>query len=563
MRLISSFIFALVIAASGCATGGAPVADRCGPIAGAEEVLSAIQTSIIMIGETHGTVEGPKAFAEFVCLAAKVRSGPIVVALQIDRDETERLTALMNADDPEVFSRTEMKDFWFAPTSLQDGKRSKAMLDMLSRLHQLKRQGADIHLAGFGHNARQEQDRPLSESDWRSTAAAENLRALAQRYDTVIALSQNIEASDRKLVVAGFVLNTAAFLLGDDATSLIESHTGGKAWFCRRAGCGVYPVVPIRSIDGLPESNASPAAKLVQFVVADSGASLGFDGYLEIGALTESPPLQENLAAPPKADVRAPDRARGCAPPSGWREIADRAKGKILFIGELHGTNEGRSAFAEYVCEVAKQGGSTLVALEISRDHAEGLAAGFESLSPKDAWLNGMRSFWLGASPDGRSSQSMMQLLLELREMRISGLNISVRLFDVSSDENLAADSENPEWRDKIMARNIETLAKDYDRTIVLVGGVHAIRKSAETAAPAASAAAFLTEKSLSLAQTMDGGSAWNCRAGCKIHPVVSTAPYRDMAARPNMAWDASLGPEYDGYFHIGTVTPSPPIEVK
>lgn len=262
--------------------------------------------------------------------------------------------------------------------------------------------------------------------------------------------------------------------------------------------------------------------------------------------------------------VRAGNNSSGlsveCEPPLAWEDVSNAAAGKILWVGELHGTAEGPQVFAEYVCAVALLGGRTLVGVEYPSDETDFLNAGLDAESPLDYWLSG--NSWRAPEfiVDGRHSEAMVDLLLSVKALRDSGIDIELVGFDVAFDPKKRTEGNS---RDEIMARNVREAVQGFDRAVILTGNLHARRVQGSLSfQPAAS---FMEDhEGLSIIQTYDGGSAWNCQQdGCRVYDTVSNFRSDNLSgAIPAMAISDDLQPTFDGYMHVGAATASKPFDI-
>ena len=138
-----------------------------------------------------------------------------------------------------------------------------------------------------------------------------------------------------------------------------------------------------------------------------------------------------------------------CNAPEGWETVADSAKGKILIIGEIHGTNEIPDAFASYVCAVANRGERVTVGLEINESYAQAMAKASKSDDPKQVLLEHMKgpqqmNHW--ALKDGRGSQSMLRNMVRLYALDNVEIIPFLRPQALEIPEHLSSQQEIQEW---------------------------------------------------------------------------------------------------------------------
>ncbi len=118
--------------------------------AAAELVHWAVQDrSLVMIGEVHGTREAPQLVGELAALMSEDQA--LVVALELPTALQHDLDAFLDDADPQRARSILLgREFW--TREYQDGRSSQAMLELLERLLQLKREGRQIALLAFDQN---------------------------------------------------------------------------------------------------------------------------------------------------------------------------------------------------------------------------------------------------------------------------------------------------------------------------------------------------------------------------------------------------------------------------
>jgi len=158
---------------------GVVVADEpCRPIDGLEPLLKA--GNVLLLGELHGTVESPAFVFDVACHAAG-KGLPVVVGLELWPGEQERVDAFL-----ESMGTDEDRDALLeGPTwqsSYQDGRNSRAMLDLIDGLRKLRAGELPVRLALFdasGKAGGQQRERDMArnlaaagEDDWYSGRVA-------------------------------------------------------------------------------------------------------------------------------------------------------------------------------------------------------------------------------------------------------------------------------------------------------------------------------------------------------------------------------------------------------
>ena len=223
---------------------------------------------VILIGEPHGTVEFPAlVIAAVDALLAAGTS--VIVGLELPM--TEEL------------ERGAVGPFWKRNAEFQDGRSSVAMADLVSTLAQRQRAGDDVEMVAM--------DGPWAAPG--STVPLEHLELLDQSRDELMA-SSLLTVMDRTPRACTIVL------AGSTHTS-----TSGTTW--RTLGSILLPWFPILvSLMGqltggtrwlLPGSGDPGHAAAVAEIDLPTGAlwadqpgADGHHGYVNLGAVTASPP---------------------------------------------------------------------------------------------------------------------------------------------------------------------------------------------------------------------------------------------------------------------------------
>lgn len=280
-----------------------------------------------------------------------------------------------------------------------------------------------------------------------------------------------------------------------------------------------------------------------------------------------------------------------CKPLQGWEAVRDKSENGFLIFGELHGTEQSPSAFAEYVCAISKPnedetGDSVLIAVEFNSNDDALFRKTWEA-SEKNfvKEMTDSISDWKWRQ-DGVASQAMLSALKRLHMLKSRGHNIDITAFN---------GTKNDEQREKFkhlkgsgpheaaQAENIRNAAqKDhYDHVVILVGNLHAEKNSADFGLGEYSLMAMKlaeTEKVISLQQLYLDGSSWSCFSHnietkkvtpkdiiCKEYS--SRANVQNISGNPRMALssegDAEYHPSYDGYYFVGNINASKPAGYK
>src|SRR5215472_9159983 len=186
------------------------------PITGADAVL--VPGSLVLLGELHGTTEVPRFVVDLACQAAS-RGTVIDVGLELSLEEQQRIESfLASAGTTEDFQALLEGEFWRRP--YQDGRSSRAMLDLLDGIRRLKRSGARIQVFLF--------DRAKPGPNRDADMAKSILEVVARKQaDLVLVLTGNVHARTEKFVMGSTEFVPMGFVLvkaGARVTSLKSAH---------------------------------------------------------------------------------------------------------------------------------------------------------------------------------------------------------------------------------------------------------------------------------------------------------------------------------------------------
>lgn len=251
---------------------GPAAADDCREVAGLEALLQ--PSSVVLVGEMHGTHEMPAAVSEIVCqaLAAKLQ---VTLALELPQDDQALLdTYLASAGTASDRAAFLTSPFWSSQN--QDGRASVAMLRLIDDSRKRRQAGLDLEVVLLDRpQAMQQRDRVMADR------LIEAVEAAPDRF--FVALMGNLhnrvsQGSGRLGVFSAQALPTTV------VTSLLATYSGGSAWICTEDGCGAHDLA------GKP-SDAMPRT------VTLGSRSNHYDGTLFVGAITAASPAKEAPAA--------------------------------------------------------------------------------------------------------------------------------------------------------------------------------------------------------------------------------------------------------------------------
>lgn len=261
----------------------------------------------------------------------------------------------------------------------------------------------------------------------------------------------------------------------------------------------------------------------------------------------------------------APEPNNLCALPDGWEAVAERDAEFVVF-GERHGTREAPAFFGSLACNLARNGERILIGIEFGPYYNDALQAAwnaneeqFESLLLDAGW-RGRR--------DGVGSQAMFEMLSGLHRLRSEGYAIDVVAFNGVQDEDQRArfadlPSQGP--HEAAQAENIGRAAKagSYDRVLVLVGNLHALKEPYNFGSGRFDPMARRLEaygSVLSFSMRHAGGTNWSCQRECAANPAEANGFFD---RKPFVAFNNEqadwLSSKYDGFYWVGAISASPP----
>lgn len=271
-----------------------------------------------------------------------------------------------------------------------------------------------------------------------------------------------------------------------------------------------------------------------------------------------------------------------CTAPEGWDEVTERNPEFVIF-GELHGTTEAPALIARILCAEAMSGHRVLLAVEHSAYYNSGWQEAWKL--PTEAFRAALPNLGWRGQEDGVASEAMLSLVLGAHALQNKGAVIDIVAFNGARDSAQKArfadlPSQGP--HEAAQAENVAEAAasKDYDRVIVIVGGLHAATAPLSIGGPPFEPMAMRLRDYgtvLSLAMQHAGGKSWNCQLAPGRQPAPGQPVTDEMvacAAFPSGAEGASDRPphitvgefadpnlerRFDGTFWLGPISASPP----
>jgi len=245
-----------------------------------------------------------------------------------------------------------------------------------------------------------------------------------------------------------------------------------------------------------------------------------------------------------------------CTPIPG-AEVLWKNEIRYVVVGEMHGTTETPAAFADLVC-AARDKGPVTVALEFSEGMQPMLDA-FMAAESDEAARAILAAYPHGpfVHHDGRGSVAVLDMLLRLRAMKRETPSLKIVAF---APDSLRVQGFSQSYYDLDMGHRLATAARKApdSRMLVLVGNIHAQRKTIERMNLTPAVVHLPPVEVLSLYVVQQGGTAWNCgRDACGANPLPEVY---DAAARGVVIQPYGNG-AFDGVLALGPTTAAEPAK--
>lgn len=259
------------------------------------------------------------------------------------------------------------------------------------------------------------------------------------------------------------------------------------------------------------------------------------------------------------------EQKNNCVFPKGWDAVATRDPEFVVF-GEQHGTREAPAFFGALACSLARNGERLLIAIEFSLyyNNALQIAWSADEEQFEDLLLD---AGWRGR-PDGVGSQAMFAMVRDLHRLRLEGYAIDITAFNgVRSEGQRARFADLPSQgpHEAAQAENIASAAEagSYDRVLVLVGNLHAIKQPHNFGSGHFDPMARRLEtygSVLSFQMKHGGGTNWSCQRDCGVNTAAADGSFqREPFIALNNGETDWLDSKFDGFYWIGPISASPP----
>jgi hypothetical protein len=267
MRHVALLVFAGALGLTSPSAQSAAT-PKCAEIAGSTALLE--PGALILLGEMHGTQEIPRFAGDLVC-AASARRQSVQLGLELSRDEQTRIERYL-ASDGSVKARAELVDDPSWNPTLQDGRHSSAMADLIERVRVMQRARRKVEIVTL--------DVAASYSDDRDEAMAARVREIVRAHPRAITitLTGNIHNS---LQPARQPRPMGSYLADLDPVALVAKISGGSTWACM-PDCAEHELNT-----AAPTPDVVPWSIALQSIESDG---LRWSGVFRIGTAHPSPP---------------------------------------------------------------------------------------------------------------------------------------------------------------------------------------------------------------------------------------------------------------------------------
>lgn len=250
------------------------------------------EAKLLLLGEMHGTQESPALVGRLVCGLAQRDKRPLVLGLEIPPSEQQAIDAFVSGGSESAFAEHRATSAYFWARKIQDGRSSQAMLDLIRAVRKLRVESrAEIAVLAFDGERKDRSDQAM--------AQLVRARLLNEGDARFVLLTGNTHAATSRGTSWDADFEPLGFLLADfKPLSLNMTSSGGTAWICSggRAETLVCRAQPNGSDDAavfLPQP---------RFVIGQ-GFARNFDGYVDIGRSSASPPALAGRQIQPTATL--------------------------------------------------------------------------------------------------------------------------------------------------------------------------------------------------------------------------------------------------------------------
>jgi len=193
-------------------------------------------TSLLLLGELHGSKESPKLAGEIVC--GEALKAPVVLALEIPTTEQSPVDRFL-ASNGGAGAKAELlsHQFWQADV---DGRASAAMFELIAYMRKLKHAGLPVSVFAFARGGAR---RHIT----RQAALADSLRDFVKQHPnlSMVVLTGNVHGSQAPFLQFGNgpkIIPTGYLIRDLHPVSVLIAHPTGTIWACINDSCNVHPI---------------------------------------------------------------------------------------------------------------------------------------------------------------------------------------------------------------------------------------------------------------------------------------------------------------------------------
>lgn len=242
--------------------------------------------------------------------------------------------------------------------------------------------------------------------------------------------------------------------------------------------------------------------------------------------------------------------------------------GRILLMGEIHGTVESPAFVLQNATDVHDDGKELLVALQLPTEEQERIDSYLDSdggEAAREALLSG--AAWSAPRQDGTTSRAIFDLIDGLRQLRADGPKLTLLAFAEPVGE-----TPDSEPREEAMARRLLEAANGAPEAVMLVlsSNLHSrVRRGRGKLRNFRTMGWYLSQmvrdnRVVGVDAAHHGGEAWFCDPAspddCAARPVKARGP-RDGE------WITLYGridiTKHHGWYYVGELHASPPARLS
>lgn len=231
---------------------------------------------MIVFGEVHGTNEVPELISAVTHELAKDRARVLLALEALDLLNGELADFVAGNLSVDQFLAGEL--FWNRPLARQDGRSSRAMLQLLQDVREYRTRGLMIDPRGIDSAVIRPRDREAS--------MALNLRTLVANlpYDHVVVLTGRRHARRTPRFLGVGPRSMASYFRRGELFLVQVSFRGGSSWNCPHRGvCGVHELPAVSNGGPLNRVNPLPPS---------GRRARRFDAEIVLTSATPSPPAR-------------------------------------------------------------------------------------------------------------------------------------------------------------------------------------------------------------------------------------------------------------------------------